>query len=231
MTFAHAIRWGAGTWGLFGGFVVLLIAGIILAAVAITRGLASRRSVHRLLDDRLARGHIWPKEYRERLDVLGPTIHQRRWHLWPAAVALVVLGFVGSVTVAAAGPLSNGGLMDEMMAHMGSMMGGGQPRRSAPEPSEGAREIRVTATEFSFRPRELRVAPGETVNIVFQNDGAIFHTFTIGELDFELRANGGDSIRGAFTTDRAGTYSFMCVLPGHADAGMRGTVEVVRKPG
>ncbi len=53
-----------------------------------------------------------------------------------------------------------------------------------------------------------------------------FHTLTVGELGFELRANGGDSIAGAVRIERAGTYSFICAVPGHAEAGMRGTVEV-----
>jgi uncharacterized cupredoxin-like copper-binding protein len=224
MAFAQMITWRPGTWALLGGFIALLVIGIVLGVTALVRGLTRRADAHGLLDERLARGEISPEEYRERSSMLGPPT--RRRNLWPAAVALVAVGLVGSAVVAATGPMSGGGFMHHMMGGMGSMMGGGQPGRTAPEPSEGAREIGVTGTEFSFRPTQMRLAAGETVNVVFENRGTMLHTLTMGELGFELRANGGTSVSGAMRIERAGTYSFICAVSGHADAGMRGTVEV-----
>jgi plastocyanin len=179
----------------------------------------------RLLDERLARGEITPEEYRSRLDTLRSTTSMRRWKVSPLVVAVIALALVGTVAVAAGGLMSGGGLMHGM-TDMGTMMGGGQPGRLAPEPPTGARELRVAATEFSFRPRDLRIAAGETVNVVFENRGAMFHTLTVGEQAYELRANGGESIAGALTIERPGVYSFICAVPGHAGSGMRGTLAV-----
>ena len=67
---------------------------------------------------------------------------------------------------------------------------------------------------------------GEVVNIVFDNRGMMFHTLTVGGLGLDLRADGGDSISGSVRPEKSGTYSFICAVPGHAEAGMRGTVEV-----
>ena len=104
------------------------------------------------------------------------------------------------------------------------MMGGGDTERSGAPPVSGARELRVAAREFSFSPAEIRLRVGETVNVVFDNRGSMFHTLTISGLGLDLRANRGDQIAAALPGDRAGSYSFICTVSGHADAGMRGTV-------
>ena len=48
----------------------------------------------------------------------------------------------------------------------------------------------------------------------------------IDERGFELGADPGQSISGALTTERPGTYEFICSVPGHANLGMRGTITV-----
>ena len=101
-------------------------------------------------------------------------------------------------------------------------MGGGSPGRSGLAPSPRARTITVTARDFSLTPSVLRVRVGETVNIVFKDDGSMFHTFTISALGFDLRANAGNSISGALHLNHAGTFQFICSVPGHAQLGMRG---------
>jgi uncharacterized cupredoxin-like copper-binding protein len=42
----------------------------------------------------------------------------------------------------------------------------------------------------------------------------------------KIEAQGGQTARGAFTIDTPGTYTFVCTVPGHAAAGMRGTITV-----
>ena len=36
----------------------------------------------------------------------------------------------------------------------------------------------------------------------------------------------GGTGTGTFTIERAGTYTFVCSVPGHSDAGMKGTITV-----
>lgn len=51
------------------------------------------------------------------------------------------------------------------------MMGSGGTQRSGSAPVAGAREVRVTAREFSFTPAEFRLRAGETVNVLLENRG------------------------------------------------------------
>lgn len=200
-------------------FLGLLVLGIALAASA-TRRRASGRA-HDMLAERLARGEVPPDEYGDRLAVLGP---RPRRILTPVATALVAVGLIGALAV---GATTGPGFMHGMMGgRMGSMMGSGDTERSGPAPVPGARELRVSGREFSFEPAEIRVTVGETVNLLFDNRGHMFHTLTIGGLGLDLRANGGDQIAAALRGDRAGSYPFVCAVSGHADAGMRGTVIV-----
>lgn len=142
------------------------------------------------------------------------------------ALALTIVGLVGTLVVAAVAPGRGHGFM-HMMGGMGPMMMmSGNAGRSGAPPVAEAPEIRVSAKEFSFSPRDVRLRVGQTVNILFENRGMMFHTLTVGSLGLDLRANGGDSISGSLKPGRSGTYSFICSVPGHADAGMRGAVEV-----
>lgn len=153
------------------------------------------------------------------------TLRHRSKLLIGIAIALIVAGLGGTLMAAAAGP---GGFGRNMMGMGGmGMMGGSRSDvRAAPPASPGAPSQLVKAREFAFSPTQLRVQAGSTVNIVFRNEGSVFHTFTITDLDFELEANGGQTTSGAFRTDRVGTYEYVCSVPGHAQSGMRGRIIV-----
>lgn len=115
-----------------------------------------------------------------------------------------------------------GGMMN---GGMGSMMRG-RTDLSAPPPSPGASEIVVSAKEFVFSPREIRLKRGEMVNLVLDNIGEAFHTLTIEELDFQIESEARRRSSGALTVDRSGTFSVNCSVPGHSDAGMRAILVV-----
>ena len=42
-----------------------------------------------------------------------------------------------------------------------------------------------------------------------------------------VHADPGETVTGTFTIDEPGTYTFYCSVPGHREAGMEGTLEVV----
>ncbi len=114
-----------------------------------------------------------------------------------------------------------------MVMHEGMWGTRGDVGGKEPPPVPGAREIRVVAAELLFEPTDLRVRAGETVNIVLDNRGGVFHDFHIEDLDFELEANGGGRDTGAFIApNRPDRYEIMCHVPGHATAGMRATLTV-----
>ncbi|MGH2759091.1 MAG: cupredoxin domain-containing protein [Actinomycetota bacterium] len=137
-------------------------------------------------------------------------------------IALVVLGLVGGLIAATTSVDSEAMMRD---GHMGRMMGGETESR-APSADIGAPTERVVAGDFYFRPEEIRVPAAGTLNIRFTNGGRIFHTFTVGELDFDLRAKPGATISGALRGAAPGTYVAVCTVPGHAQAGMRAAITV-----
>jgi plastocyanin len=84
--------------------------------------------------------------------------------------------------------------------------------------------ITVGAFDIRFDVKHIKATPGPlTVTLV--NHGAVNHTFEIQGTSLLLKANPGASVTGTVTL-AAGTYTFECTIPGHAAAGMQGTVVV-----
>lgn len=103
----------------------------------------------------------------------------------------------------------------------------------------GGGSIEATATEYAFDPSTWTVTAGEEVTLTLTNDGAEEHEWALlseeiaSEADFtedkviwEMEAASGASAQGTFTAPAAGTYQVVCVIPGHFDSGMEGTLTV-----
>lgn len=84
--------------------------------------------------------------------------------------------------------------------------------------------LEVIATEMSYTPDEVAVVAG-TVTVVLHNEGAILHDLRIGEEPFIVEAVAGETSTATVSLD-AGRYRLFCSLPGHAEGGMEGTLEV-----
>jgi uncharacterized cupredoxin-like copper-binding protein len=93
--------------------------------------------------------------------------------------------------------------------------------------STDATTVAVTAgkpTEFRFTLSKRTVAKGITTFKV-TNKGAIKHDFKIaGKKTVALATGKTATLRVTFT--KAGRYAYLCTLPGHAVAGMKGTLTV-----
>ena len=97
---------------------------------------------------------------------------------------------------------------------------------TAPTSDGAVQSFDVALTSFKFTPREFRFAVGDTVefNLTSQD---INHDFTVRDLDIKWVLNrGGGSRTERFTFDRPGTFDLICTVPGHAGAGMVGTITV-----
>lgn len=138
--------------------------------------------------------------------------------------AVIIVGLVAQAcSVAGVGGVgSDGGMMN------GGMMGDRERYEgaTAAPPVDAAVEMRVVAGDMFFDPSQLRLTSGETVNITLDNQGAAFHDITIPALDFVLAAEGGELSRGALSDIEPGIYDFLCSVPGHAQAGMTGTLTI-----
>jgi uncharacterized cupredoxin-like copper-binding protein len=106
-------------------------------------------------------------------------------------------------------------------------------------------EIRMN-DQMRFVPDRLEVRQGETLRLVHHNDGQVMHEFVLGtqseldehaemmikfpdmEHDAPYMAHVAPGQRGEiiWTFNRAGEFDFACLIAGHYQAGMRGTVSV-----
>ena len=89
-----------------------------------------------------------------------------------------------------------------------------------------ATSVNVTAgkpTEFHFTLSKKSVANG-TVTFTIKNGGKLEHDFKIaGKTSKKVQPGTSTTLK---VTLKAGKFKFLCTLPGHAAAGMRGTLAV-----
>ncbi len=104
----------------------------------------------------------------------------------------------------------------------GPPVGAGDAAAAAP-PGDVAPgdEIRFVATEFAFDPSTL-TAPAGSYSGVFVNDGTIEHDIQFGDGQ-AIVAAAGETVEFAFDVPEGG-ITYICTIPGHADAGMSGTI-------
>jgi len=94
---------------------------------------------------------------------------------------------------------------------------------------------------FQYTPASASVSAGDEVEVTLTNTGALEHSWALVPNDVDVTTvTEADAISGAdissvaagetgtvtFTAPEAGTYKFVCTVPGHAAAGMVGTLTV-----
>lgn len=148
-----------------------------------------------------------------------------------AAVLVVGVGAAFGMNRMDRGDMGQGGMVDRgHMTHGPTMMAGGhmmagwQSAGSTPSTVEGARAVTITAKDVSFTPAEVSVRPGEAINIAFHNADEMMHDFTIPSLGVHVVAQPGATVTFGVTFASPGAYEFFCTVPGHATAGMQGTI-------
>jgi len=93
--------------------------------------------------------------------------------------------------------------------------------------AECVKTIEITAEEFEFSPTEIKMEPGQPLELTLNNKGAIAHNVTFTDSDIATETiQGGGKTTVTTTFDEPGRYEFICSVPGHANAGMRGVVIV-----
>lgn len=116
---------------------------------------------------------------------------------------------------------------------------------SAPDSVDREVVVRMN-DQMRFEPEHLEVEEGETLRLVVHNDGQLLHEFVLGDPDtlaehaelmkqfpdmehaepYMAHVAPGESETLVWTFNRAGRFEFACLLPGHFEAGMKGTLEV-----
>ena len=113
--------------------------------------------------------------------------------------------------------------------------------------AKGARTIEIRMSDtMRFAPDRITVREGETIRFVVRNAGRVLHEMVIGSPE-ELSAHAelmkkhpgmahdepymahvaaGRRGQMVWQFNRAGTFQFACLIPGHFEAGMVGTIVV-----
>lgn len=139
------------------------------------------------------------------------------------ATALVA-GMTLLLSGCASGPAMLGHPMPD---HMDGMMGSRSSGvGNASAPLDGAARITIDAGELWFEPDLIEIAAGEPVNLTITNRGRVFHDLVAAELNLRLDVDPGDTATGGLTVEQPGRYTLACSVPGHATAGMQGTLAV-----
>ena len=87
-----------------------------------------------------------------------------------------------------------------------------------------ATSVGVSMTEFKFRLSKSSVAKG-SVTFKLVNRGSVTHDLKIaGKRSAEIRPGKSGTLK--VTLKRPGRYRYICTLPGHAQAGMKGVLTV-----
>lgn len=71
------------------------------------------------------------------------------------------------------------------------------------------RTFRVEAGQFAYSPSELRVNPGDTVNIQLVSTDVV-HGLYVDGYDFSIQADPGQSKTLSFIADMPGSFRFRC---------------------
>jgi plastocyanin len=82
--------------------------------------------------------------------------------------------------------------------------GGGSGNGSATQ------SVDLTAQDFAFDPSTIEVDSGAEVELTFNNEDDVEHSFTAEDLDAEVEAEGGESATTTFTAPESGTVEFFC---------------------
>jgi uncharacterized cupredoxin-like copper-binding protein len=208
------------------------IALILVALVAAADGSWDRPSPSsELLDARLVRGEISADEHQQRHQVLTEATPRQTFRpaLWLVAALGVILLVAGPWS---AMPGTGTGWWAGHPGDMAGHMGWDRTTTTAPAepPVAGAPEMVLEAGDLWFEPARVEVEAGSTVNLVLDNAGQVFHDLSIPDLDVLLEARAGETASTSLTISEPGRYGFLCTVPGHAAAGMRGELVVTAAP-
>jgi uncharacterized cupredoxin-like copper-binding protein len=163
--------------------------------------------------------------------------------------ASVARAILGSALIAAAGlgiGSAGAGAGAPGHSHDHATFSAGEPGN----PASPSRTIEIKMTEgdgkMAFVPARIEVRQGEQIRFVLRNEGELDHEMVLASLDDNLKhaevmkknpdmehddpngkrlaPKGNSAILWKFT--KAGEFDFSCLIPGHREAGMSGTVAV-----
>lgn len=165
-------------------------------------------------------------------------------------LSLLLMGALPALALAAGNPADNHGhAMPDMHKNMPGMHQDtlGASSGKAGDPAKVSRTVGVSMDDtMRFTPGRISVKAGETIRFFIKNSGKLPHEMVLGTLsEFKEHAEMmrrmpamkhaepnmialAPGQRGGIVWqfDKAGEVDFACLVPGHMEAGMVGTIKV-----
>jgi plastocyanin len=91
--------------------------------------------------------------------------------------------------------------------------------------SPAAGDVVIELVDIAFEPEEVAIPADTPVTMALPNTGLALHNFSVDALGISVDVPPGQ-IGSVTITAPAGIYEFYCDIPGHAAAGMVGTLIV-----
>lgn len=98
------------------------------------------------------------------------------------------------------------------------------PSALAERSSHAATRVTVIERDFAFAPKRITAKAGRIV-LSIVNRGSFEHNFKLAGRPASGKLRPGRS-RAVTLTLEQGVYAFLCTVPGHSAAGMKGTLVV-----
>jgi FtsP/CotA-like multicopper oxidase with cupredoxin domain len=112
-----------------------------------------------------------------------------------------------------------------VLSFVAVILAGGEDSTADASGASGTAPTHVALTEFAIDPASLSVPEGGSLHVV--NDGTTAHNLTVEGEDLatpDLAA--GEAAELDLSSLAAGSYTVVCLIPGHADAGMTASLEI-----
>lgn len=87
-------------------------------------------------------------------------------------------------------------------------------------------EFTVESNGLNFSPKELKVKKGDKVKITYKNNRGKHNLRVDGYNVGTEQIEAGQTASFEFIADKAGTFEYFCSVPGHREAGMKGSLIV-----
>lgn len=123
---------------------------------------------------------------------------------WLRGFLLGTATFVLGASLVATIPTPNAGVSAEALAQLPALVAG----------------------RYTFDQAKLRARVGETIALRLENTDTMVHSFDIDAFDVHVSLPTSTPALAIFTATTPGSYTFYCRIPGHAEAGMVGTLIV-----
>lgn len=89
-------------------------------------------------------------------------------------------------------------------------------------------KLTIEMSEYKYNPSTITASPGASVTVTLKNVGALQHNLHVDVINATSpMVDPGKSADFTFTApSQAGSYDFLCTVPGHKELGMVGKLEV-----